>query len=90
MKKILSIAFLIPTQVFAFNFCRVDLMSGTIERKVTAVCDGTVLLEQGAGRSNLGFGLFTQAMSDVLKQDPGLRVLSCEGTDYSTCYLVKK
>lgn len=87
MKVLLLAAFLTPLPSLAYTFCRVDLRDATIERHVSAVCDGRVVYSKGAGRNNLGYGVFTEAMAQVLDQDPTLRVLSCEGTDLSTCYL---
>lgn len=80
---------LLPATSFAYTFCRVDLRDATIERHASAVCDGRVVYSKGAGRNNLGYGVFTEAMAQVLEQDPNLRVLNCEGTDFSTCYLVR-
>lgn len=65
-------------------------MDGPAERRVTALCDGNLVLDKQAGSGNLGYGLFTRTVGDLLAQNPDLRVLNCEGTEYTTCFLVKK
>lgn len=76
-----------PLPCFAFNFCRVDMVQQTTEIRVFAICDGTLVADEGAGRNNLGFGTFSKVMSDLLKKDPTLKVLSCNGTQITTCFL---
>lgn len=84
---VLAIAF--PLQSFAANFCRVDMVAQTTEIVVFAVCDGSLVAQEGAGRNNLGFGLFSRIMSDVMNANPGMRVVNCEGTSLTTCFLSK-
>lgn len=84
---ILAIA--MPLQSFAANFCRVDMVQQTTEIRVFAICDGKLVFDEGAGRNNRGFGVFTKVMSDLMTSDPGLRIVSCNGTDLTTCFLSK-
>ncbi|MGZ3722483.1 MAG: hypothetical protein ACXVA9_06115 [Bdellovibrionales bacterium] len=86
-KFIFAVVLALPLPCFAYNFCRVDMVAQTTEIKVFALCDGTVVADEGAGRNNLGFGLFSRIMGDLLAKNPGLHVVSCNGTDMTTCYL---
>ncbi|MGZ3695832.1 MAG: hypothetical protein ACXWQO_17195 [Bdellovibrionota bacterium] len=87
IKLILAISLLAPVNCFAYNFCRVDMVSQTTEIRVFALCDGALVADEGAGRNNLGFGLFSKIMGDILAKDPGMKVVNCNGTNLSTCYL---
>lgn len=83
------LAISLPLPSFAANFCRVDMVQQTTEIRVFAICDGKLFADEGAGRNNLGFGTFTKVMNDLMSANPGLHVVSCNGTNLTTCFLSK-